>query len=147
MVHCSARCAGGSGSDPRTLNDKTLSIENQTQVERDSLTNLYSSQIAAYDSSINSAQKTLIRYKTGWRANIARADLEKATADKNEVLNKLDGKLTASEKLSETRILLAESDNLDLALLVGFVVFILEIICLLRIATNFFTSEIPNVKE
>uniref|UniRef100_UPI0025C0F662 hypothetical protein n=1 Tax=Bernardetia sp. TaxID=1937974 RepID=UPI0025C0F662 len=88
----------GGGFLSLELNDKTLSIENQTQVERDSLTNLYSSQIAAYDSSINSAQKTLIRYKTGWRANTARADLEKATAAKNEVMDKLDGKLTASEK-------------------------------------------------
>ncbi|WP_291728773.1 hypothetical protein, partial [Bernardetia sp.] len=56
---------------------------------------------------------------------------------KNEVMDKLDGKLTASEKLSETRILLAESENLDLALLVGFVVFILEIICLLSYRYKF----------
>ena len=127
----------GGGFLSLELNDKTLSIENQTQVERDSLTNLYSSQIAAYDSSINSSQKTLIRYKTGWRANVARTDLEKATAAKNEILDKLDGKLTASEKLSETRILLAESENLDLAMIVGFVVFILECFCILSYRYKF----------
>ncbi|WP_291728917.1 hypothetical protein, partial [Bernardetia sp.] len=56
---------------------------------------------------------------------------------KNEVMDKLDGKLTASEKLSETRILLAESENLDLAMIVAFVVFILEIICLLSYRYKF----------
>ncbi len=113
------------------LNDKTLSIQNTANTELDSLKNLYSLQIAAYDSSINSSQKTLIRNKTGWKANIARQDLEKATAAKNEILDKLDGKLTNSQKFSESKILLAGEENLDLALVVGFVVFILECFCIL----------------
>lgn len=113
------------------LNDKTLSIQNTANTELDSLKNLYSTQIAAYDSSINSAQKTLIRNKTGWKANVARQDLEKATTAKNEILDKLEGKLTNSQKLSETKILLADKENIDLAMLVGFVVFFLECFCIL----------------
>lgn len=127
----------GGGFLSLELNDKTLSIQNTSQIETDSLKSLYSSQIAAYDSSINSAQKTLIRYKTGWRANVARTDLEKATASKNEILDKLDGKLTTSQKLSETKILLADKENFDLALLVGFIVFFLESFCILAYKYKF----------
>ncbi len=119
------------------LNDKTDSIQNTSQIETDSLKNLYSSQIAAYDSSMNSAQKTLIRYKTGWRANTARADLEKATAAKNEILDKLDGKLTTSQKISDAKILLADKENFDLSLLVGFIVFFLECFCILAYRYKF----------
>ncbi len=127
----------GGGFLSLELNDKTLSIQNTSQIETDSLKSLYSSQIAAYDSSINSAQKTLVRYKTGWRANTARADLEKATAAKNEILDKLDGKLTTSQKISDAKILLADKENFDLSLLVGFIVFFLECFCILAYRYKF----------
>ena len=119
------------------LNDKTDSIQNTNQIESDSLKNLYGLQLAAYDSSINSSQKTLIKNKTGWRANNARADLEKATAAKNEILNKLDGKLTTSQKLSETKILLADEENYKLASIVGFIVFILKCFSILAYRYKF----------
>ena len=119
------------------LNDKTISIQNTTKVEKDSLISLYSLQLAGYDSSINSSQKTLIKNKTGWRANVARQDLEKATENKNRILDKLEGKQTTIQKLSETKILLADEENYKLASIVGFIVFILECFSILAYRYKF----------
>jgi hypothetical protein len=58
--------------------DKISQNNNDLQNETDSLKNVFDTQISIIQSSLKSSSTTLEKYPTGWKANVARQDLEKA---------------------------------------------------------------------
>ncbi len=56
------------------------------QNETDSLKNVFDARIAIIQNSLESSSATLKKYPTGWKANVARQDLEKANASLERVV-------------------------------------------------------------
>ena len=72
--------AGGGALISYNLTDKTAEIQTNQFSQIDSINSVFDSQLTALQLASESAQNTLKQHKTGWRANIARQDLDKTAA-------------------------------------------------------------------
>ncbi len=85
--------------------DKISQNNDALQSETDSLKNVYDAQISIIQSSLKSSSATLEKYPTGWKANVARQDLEKANKsleravfEKEKSLSNLSEKYQGTEQ-------------------------------------------------
>ena len=85
--------------------DKLTQNNDALQNETDSLKNVYDTQISIIQSSLKSSSATLEKYPTGWKANVARQDLEKANKsleravfEKEKSLSNLSDKYQGTEQ-------------------------------------------------
>ncbi|WP_338760146.1 hypothetical protein WAF17_13020 [Bernardetia sp. ABR2-2B] len=113
------------------MNDKSTIIQTELAIQTDSLKNMYSSQLEGYEMSINSSKATLKKYSKGWRANNARKDLKEATEAKNNLLEKLDNRITLESDKAVKNTLGNAKEGANTAYIVSFIVLCLEIICII----------------
>lgn len=113
------------------MNDKSTIIQSELTTQTDSLKNMYQSQLEGYEISINSSKETLKKYPKGWRANNARTDLETAVEAKNNLLEKLDNRITLESDKAVKNTLENAKEGQNTAFIVAFIVLVLEIMTII----------------
>jgi hypothetical protein len=113
------------------MNDKSTIIQTELATQSDSLKNMYSSQLEGYEISINSSKETLKKYTKGWKANVARTDLQKALEAKNSLLDKLDNRLNLENDKAVKNTLDNAKEGQNTAFIVAFIVFVLEVMTII----------------
>ena len=113
------------------MNDKSTIIQSELTTQSDSLKNMYSSQLEGYEMSINSSKETLKKHSKGWRANNARTDLQTAIEAKNNLLEKLDNRLTIESDKAVKNTLENAKEGKNTGFIVAFIVLLLEIMTII----------------
>ena len=81
--------------------EKITQNDDALQSETDSLKNAFDTRISIVQKSLESSSATLEKYKTGWRANTARQDLEKANQSLEKILFEKEKSLSKTSKKYE----------------------------------------------
>lgn len=99
-----------------SVSDKSTEITTDFDSKRDSLNQIYSSQIEPHQLIIASAKEVLAKKKTGWRANVAKSDLANAS---KEIAVLREAQKSELATISDTKILALTNDGDNVFLYAG----------------------------